>query len=357
VAALDIPEEEGEGYFASVSDLMVGILFVFLLMLTVFALNFREAEDDQRVARNKYEQLQRELQVKEEEAALNLAEARAQRQEADRQRHEADVQRRNADKQRREAEAQRRAAEEQQRQADAQREKNKRLQDLLKEAAERLRQEVEGRQFARQRLLLTLRERLSKAGIAVEVDPETGVLHLPEQLLFEKGQSALGVLVGSARPDPVRLADAEDKLGKLANALAEILPCFAATGGNACPQQDRSTLEGVLIEGHSDKQGYRGLTQEESIDRNDRLSVERALTVFKEVRTRDGLGDLLNSQGVPMLGLSAYGDRRPLVAGMTDEELRPNRRIDLRFLLSTRTSEDLQKLLDRIRPALEEANP
>jgi len=32
-------EEEGGGYFASVSDLMVGILFVLLLMLTVFALN------------------------------------------------------------------------------------------------------------------------------------------------------------------------------------------------------------------------------------------------------------------------------------------------------------------------------
>ena len=49
-------DEDGEGYFASISDLMVGILFVFLLMLTVFALNFRDAEDDQKVARQKYEQ-------------------------------------------------------------------------------------------------------------------------------------------------------------------------------------------------------------------------------------------------------------------------------------------------------------
>ena len=35
-------EQEGEGYFASVSDLMVGVLFVFLLMMTVLALNFRD---------------------------------------------------------------------------------------------------------------------------------------------------------------------------------------------------------------------------------------------------------------------------------------------------------------------------
>ncbi len=49
---LDGSEEGGEGYFASVSDLMVGILFVFLLMLTVFALNFRDTEDEQKVARD-----------------------------------------------------------------------------------------------------------------------------------------------------------------------------------------------------------------------------------------------------------------------------------------------------------------
>jgi len=49
--------EEGgaEGYFASVSDLMVGILFVFLLMLTVFALNYRVAEHDQEVSRARFD--------------------------------------------------------------------------------------------------------------------------------------------------------------------------------------------------------------------------------------------------------------------------------------------------------------
>ena len=44
-------EDGGEGYFASVSDLMVGILFIFLLMLTVFALNFHDAADKQQVAK------------------------------------------------------------------------------------------------------------------------------------------------------------------------------------------------------------------------------------------------------------------------------------------------------------------
>src|SRR3954447_16659449 len=42
-------EGGGEGYFASISDMMVGILFIFLLLLTIFALNFKEAEQEQKV--------------------------------------------------------------------------------------------------------------------------------------------------------------------------------------------------------------------------------------------------------------------------------------------------------------------
>ena len=49
MALMEATEESGgEGYFASVSDMMVGILFIFLLLLTVFALNFRDAEQEQK---------------------------------------------------------------------------------------------------------------------------------------------------------------------------------------------------------------------------------------------------------------------------------------------------------------------
>ena len=318
----DVLEEGGDGYFASVSDLMVGILFVFLLMLTVFALNFRDAEDVQNVKRAEYERLEQALEFKKREAELLKAEA--------------DADKVKADIARKEAEALRLQSEERGR--------------LLAEAAAQLSQDIKDRQLARHRLLFTLRERLSKAGIIVEVDPETGVLRLPEQLLFDKGQSALGMTAGPSgvRLDPVRMADVQDKLTKLGNALADVLPCFGGSGGETCPEGDRSTLEGALIEGHSDRLTWAGLTSEGSRERNDLLSVQRALAVFKEVRTRNGLGDLRNRQGLPMLAVSAYGDRRPIASGATDEELKLNRRIDLRFLLSTQTSDKLQTLLDRI---------
>jgi chemotaxis protein MotB len=123
-----VADEEGDGYFASVSDLMVGILFVFLLMLTVFALNYRQAEQDQLIERSRYERLMAELQQ--------------QKLETERQRAEAERQHGEADRRRREAEA------EQQR--------NQQLRGLLKDALDRLEQDIQQHEQARQTLLASL---------------------------------------------------------------------------------------------------------------------------------------------------------------------------------------------------------
>jgi hypothetical protein len=37
--------EEGENYFISMTDMMVGVLFIFIIMLMVFALEFRTTTD------------------------------------------------------------------------------------------------------------------------------------------------------------------------------------------------------------------------------------------------------------------------------------------------------------------------
>ncbi len=38
--------EESENYFISMTDMMVGMLFIFIIMLMVFALNYRKGDDD-----------------------------------------------------------------------------------------------------------------------------------------------------------------------------------------------------------------------------------------------------------------------------------------------------------------------
>ena len=141
-------DEEGDGYFASVSDLMVGILFVFLLMLTVFALNYRQAEQDQLIERSRYERLMVELQQQKIETARQTAEAERQHKEADRQRREAEL--------------------EQQR--------NQQLRGLLKDALDRLEQDIQLHEQARQTLLVSLDQQLRDRGVQVVVDQHSGVL-------------------------------------------------------------------------------------------------------------------------------------------------------------------------------------
>ena len=275
--------EEGgaEGYFASVSDLMVGILFVFLLMLTVFALNYRVAEHDQEVSRTRF-----------------------------------DIEKARAD----------------------------RVHELLEQAAAQLQQDIEASSDARDRLLTTLETTLSQRGIQVWVDRQAGILHLPGDLLFDTLSATLG-------------PRQRDSVGIVANALARILPCFTPiTDRTHCDPPNLPVLETVLVEGHTDRRPI-GIAGTGFRD-NDQLSTERALAVFAELRRAQPSLDALRSAdgSYPLLGVSGFGDRRPLpqAQGSTEADYGLNRRIDLRFLLA-RTAE-LERLRSQLDAALTESN-
>src|SRR5579875_3755413 len=156
-------EHAGESYFASISDLMVGILFVFLLMLTIFALNYRDAEQDQLIERQKYEQLRVQLEQQQRETERQKAEAERQKAEAERQRREAHVEQ----------------------------EKNRQLRVLLRDALDRLEYDIQQREQARQNLLAKLAEQLRARGVQVVIDQHSGVLRLSGDLLFATGSAAL----------------------------------------------------------------------------------------------------------------------------------------------------------------------
>src|ERR1700728_3845717 len=94
---------EEESYFVSMTDLLVGMLFIFIIMLMAFALNLREQQE-----------------------RFNQTTA------------------------------------------------------AITEANE-----------ARRRMLQEIKHSLEKHGVKVFVDPETGVLRLPEQLLFPRGEYQL----------------------------------------------------------------------------------------------------------------------------------------------------------------------
>nr|WP_294513863.1 OmpA family protein [uncultured Rhodopila sp.] len=283
-------EPAGDGYFASVSDLMVGVLFMFLLMLTVFALNYKDAEQAQTVERATYEAAQRDL---EQQQTL----ARQARAEAARESLE-----------------------------------NEQLRALLKQATARIRQDLGERAASRTSLLIALQRMMHERNVVVSIDPETGILRLPADSLFATGSATL---------EP----RARAVVRTLADVLVTTLPC-----ADAAPcSRSASLLETVLVEGHTDRQRFEGLDIAASQDRNDRLSADRALAVFLELRrAQPGLDRVVNAAGQPLIGVSGYGERRPRADAACSAEANcpANRRIDLRFVLSPPASIEMQPVLD-----------
>jgi chemotaxis protein MotB len=305
-------EEQAEGYFASVSDLMVGVLFVFLLMLTVFALNYRDDSAQLADLIARAEQAERVAAQAERAAAAAQIEAQQQAKEA-RQRTQ---------------------------EANRLRAQNETLRLRLAEAATAMERELQDREQMRAVLLQRLAHGLDVAGIRFVLDQQSGVLHLSDEVPFATGRSDL--------TDP----RTKHTVQVLAEVLASILPCFTqGAERHDCGSGDLPILEAVLVEGHTDKQSYPNLTAAQSQQENDRLSTARALTVFAELRQQKPvLDDLRNTANQPLLGVSGYGERRPLSDATTlaEADLKRNRRIDLRFVLSSRTSDELKRLLDEI---------
>ena len=200
----------------------------------------------------------------------------------------------------------------------------------------------------RERILRAIADRLQAAGIRVEVLREQGVLRLSD--------NAINFPSGSELPE----ADDLVNVGRLAHALAEVVPCYVASpagpasgrGDDPPPEADDEAppycgprgdpaayacpprrfpwlLETLLIEGHTDD--VRVVRRTRFRD-NLELSSMRAATVHRMiVACEPAVEQLLNRNGQPVLSTSGYGYARP--ATPDPARAAENRRIDLRFLL------------------------
>jgi chemotaxis protein MotB len=179
---------EEDNYLASVSDLMVGLLFVFIIMLMAFALNLRTAEEQATRTRE-------ELETARAAAAEERDELAGERDEI-LQRHEA-----------------------------------------LSLVSARL-VELEAQ---RAQLLQTVTAELGQRDVPVTLDAANGVLRLPESLLFDSGAAEL-------RPEGEHaLSVVAETLAATLPCYSH-----SPSGTGACPQPPQPLLEAVLIEGHTD---------------------------------------------------------------------------------------------------------
>ena len=221
----------GESYFVSMSDMMTGFLFIFIIMLMFFVLR------------------------------LTIAEARQ---------HTATTQLTSAKK-------------------------------------------------TRTKILRDIEEILLKQGITVHVDEESGILRLKEELLFSKGSAAL-------TPDGIRF------IPDIAAAMSAVLPCFAEDKPARCKPSFQGKIKTVLVEGHTDPDPIKEGGQ---FGDNWELSVFRAIHTYQKLTMASPLLGELHSGNNTILGVSGYGESRPLNANRDENEKKLNRRIDLRFIMES----------------------
>lgn len=246
-ARVDRSGGEAGNYFASMTDLMLGLLFIFIIMLMAFALNLHEAEH--RMSR----------------AAQELTEADMARRE------------------------------------------------MLHDIAAAL----QGR-------------------LPVTIDEENGTLQLGDDVLFPQGSA-------DAYPEAL------PKLRLLAYALDAVLACYAVGDDTSPPEQcgsHKGRLEAVYVEGHTDAAPIRTSRFQNNWD----LSAARASETFlKLVENYPALGRLRNDRGEKLIGVSGYGENRPVDESGTPAGMQKNRRIELRFIMVSRKTPEMDGLLEQIR--------
>lgn len=278
---------------------MVGMLFLFIIMLMAFALNYRTAED---------QAAETEAQLTRERDAVSLVKDRLA-QERDRLEQERD-------------------------QLAIERDRIAIERDQISAVTDHLMRD----NYIRADMLAIIIAALEEREVEVTLDPENGIVRLPESLLFETGEAVL-------RPQGVRA------LREVAAVLALTLPCYSRAPPvqqSDCPDAARPLLEAVLVEGHTDD---RPISTSDFSD-NWELASARAINTFKALLAYEpSLSALLNERGEALLGVSNYEAQRPVSVGLTPEDRRQNRRIDLRFLIAVPSEEQLGEIRSRVRAA------
>jgi chemotaxis protein MotB len=280
-------DDSEDSYFVSMTDIMVGMLFVFIILLMYFVFRIQNTSE-RMVPASEYEAVLKELE----------------------------------------------------------RLKANPLEKYLKAA-----------DAARESILQSLKEEIVKASAMrpedVKVVPEQGILRLSGDVLFQKGAPA--VATGSPGERAIQV---------LAVALSKVLPCFSL-GPASYPTKscnpNAAFIDAVFVEGHTDNQPItRALA--EGVTDNLSLSARRSINTLQAVYnyqpklyemysiSPSEVGLKLGEGHSPLINASAFGDTRPVTSNDTDEGKKSNRRIDLRILMYSPRSENLdsvRKLLDR----------
>jgi flagellar motor protein MotB len=192
----------------------------------------------------------------------------------------------------------------------------------------------------RTQMLRDIQTRLKRHGVEVIVREGSGVLQLPEELLFDSDERSLD-------------DSGHQAIGHVASALDVILPCYSQVPKHlrSRAQCDRDNqgqlrLQAVFVEGHTDREGPQAYNWE--------LSADRAISTFQSLAEQAAVAtDLRNDDDKYLFSIAGYGENRPAIEATTRAEMRQNRRIDLRFIMNRSYEDVLRRVESRLNSVLE----
>ena len=302
MTATDHYESEGEeSYFISMTDIMVGMLFIFIILLMYFAYRIQNTKEvmvpisELRSVRTQLYSASDQIKTLTEELA---------------------------------------------------RAKRNPLEKYLKDA-----------DAARDNILRELQSSIKAvSGVGendVRVLSDQGILRLAGDMLFPKG-------ISTVAPN----SPSDNAVKALGLAFSRVLPCFSL-GPESNPTKQCNPnavfIDAVFIEGHTDNVPITHFV-EKNITDNLSLSARRAINTVQSIydyqpRLRSMYsispsqeGRSLGEGTSPLINPAAFGETRPAFSNDTEEGKKANRRIDVRVLMYSPRTENL----DRIRALVEQ---
>ena len=271
-------------YFASMTDMLVGFLFILIIMIAYFAF---QIESEETVPQSKYDEKVKEVQKLERTIIDLRAEIGALKDEIERLRA--------------------------------------RLRNV--ETVNPLEKYLADGKSIQEQVVREIVYELKALDIDAEIGKTANVVTISGSNLFASGESSLESLDGAV-----------ERVNAIADVLTEKLKCFSLGSGLSDRQYLRKTcnpdlifVEAVYVEGHTDNIQIVGRLSDGSTN-NLELSSKRATNTYQQiVAQRPELKKFQNPGKQQALSVAAYGEQRPMADNTTKSGRAKNRRIDIRF--------------------------
>jgi len=331
VAKLD----QNTNYFASMTDMMVGILFVFIIMLAYFAFQIQSEET---VPKPIYDEVldqrdEAQRQVRALESKVLALQGQITELTAQLKQREKEIEKLNDEI------------------ADLKKQiedLKKRIRDLEQQLKNALKPNpllefIEESARARDNIVESVVDELRDAGIDAQANTQQGVVTISGEGLFLSSRSDLESKEGAV-----------EKVNAISNAILRNIECFSLNGKELTAPScggPGALLESVYIEGHTDKVPIpEGRTLLDGSRTNLELSARRASNTYEQVvKQNENIVEFRNPAGQQILSVAAYGPQRPIDDADTNDAYAKNRRIDIRFVMYVPENEaQLAQLKERL---------